>query len=123
MAQKFWKDEDKVGERIEQCKSQQKVKKGKGVICAVLGACLLCAQKEIKRSPPPEKTADVRYASLKSGNEELKSSLAFEKQRWGNMERKMCRCPLSKNEQLKKLLAATEKREEQLQEKVYKLCV
>uniref|UniRef100_A0A8B9NYL3 Uncharacterized protein n=1 Tax=Apteryx owenii TaxID=8824 RepID=A0A8B9NYL3_APTOW len=70
-AQKFWKDEDKVVERIEQCRSQQKIKKGKGkgIICAVLGACLSCAQKEYKESSPPEKVAEVAYAALRSANE------------------------------------------------------
>lgn len=49
-AQEFCKDEDKVVEQTKQCKSQQQVKegKGKGVICAVLGACLSYTQEEIK---------------------------------------------------------------------------
>jgi len=81
-AQKFWKDEDKVVERIKQCLSEQMIKgtKGKKFICAVLGACLSCVQKEIKESPPPEKIADVEYAALKSENEVLKTSLTFEKE-------------------------------------------
>ena len=46
-AQKFWKDEEKVVERIKQCQVSQNLQtgKGEGVICAVLGACLSCAQK------------------------------------------------------------------------------
>ncbi|GAB0206095.1 hypothetical protein GRJ2_003075100 [Grus japonensis] len=81
-AQKYWKDEDKVVERIELSRIEQKIKegKGKGIVCAVLGACLSCAQKEIKTSPSPEQTADVEYASLKSENEVLKTSLTFERE-------------------------------------------
>lgn len=54
-AQKFWKDEEKVVEHIEQCQAVQKLRagKGKGVICAVLGACLSCAQQEAKETLLP----------------------------------------------------------------------
>ncbi|NXO54347.1 POL5 protein, partial [Aramus guarauna] len=81
-AQKYWKDEEKVVERIELSRIEQKIKegKGKGIVCAVLGACLSCAQKEIKTSPSPEQTADAEYASLKSENEVLKTSLTFERE-------------------------------------------
>lgn len=49
-AQKFWKDEEKVMEHIEQCKNLQKskVERGKDVICAVLVACFSHASKESK---------------------------------------------------------------------------
>ncbi|XP_075604452.1 uncharacterized protein LOC142601014 [Balearica regulorum gibbericeps] len=81
-AQKYWRDEDKVVERTELCRIEQKIKegKGKGIVCAVLGACLSCAQKEIKTSPSPERIADVEYASLKSENEVLKTSLTLERE-------------------------------------------
>ena len=81
-AQKYWRDEDKVVERTELCRIEQKINegKGKGIVCAVLGACLSCAQKEIKTSPSPERIADVEYASLKSENEVLKTSLTLERE-------------------------------------------
>uniref|UniRef100_A0A8B9DS55 Uncharacterized protein n=1 Tax=Anser cygnoides TaxID=8845 RepID=A0A8B9DS55_ANSCY len=63
-AQKFWKNQEKVVECIEQCQASQKIgqRKGKGAICAVLDACLSCAQQEAKEIPV------------------LKSSLAFERE-------------------------------------------
>ncbi|KAK4824891.1 hypothetical protein QYF61_021131 [Mycteria americana] len=80
-AQKFWTDKEKVVEYIEQCQAAQKlgVKKGKGVICAVLGACLSCAQQEAKETPAPKLVSDVEYTTLKSEDEVLKSSLACER--------------------------------------------
>uniref|UniRef100_A0A8B9FBA2 Uncharacterized protein n=1 Tax=Amazona collaria TaxID=241587 RepID=A0A8B9FBA2_9PSIT len=87
-AQKFWKDEDEVVERIEQCRALYKLKvgKGKNVMCAVLGACLSCAQEEAKNAPAPNLTSDVKYAALKSENEVLKSSLAFHKETGEKLE-------------------------------------
>lgn len=81
-AQKFWKDEEKVVERIEECRVSQKLRagKGKGVICAVLGACLSCAQQEARETPAPNLISAVEYATLKSENEVLKSSLALQKE-------------------------------------------
>lgn len=76
-----WKFEERAEERIEQRRIEQQVKegKGKGIICAVLGACLSCAQKEFKESPPPARIAHVEYPALKSENKVLETSLAFEK--------------------------------------------
>ena len=81
-AQKFWKDEEKVVERIEERRVSQKLRagKGKGVICAVLGACLSCAQQEARETPAPNLISAVEYATLKSENEVLKSSLALQKE-------------------------------------------
>lgn len=80
-AQKFWKDEEKVVECIENCQGEQKFKVGKGVIFAVLRACLSCAQREVKDSPAPSKQiADVEYSTLRSENETLKASLVFERE-------------------------------------------
>lgn len=74
--------EERVEEQIEQCRSEQQVKegKGKGIICAMRGACLSCAQKEFKESPPPARIAHVEQPVLKSENKVLKTSLAFEKE-------------------------------------------
>ncbi|GAB0209719.1 hypothetical protein GRJ2_003437600 [Grus japonensis] len=121
-AQKFWKDEDKVTERIEQCRSEQKIKKGKGkgIVCAVLGACLSCAQREIKECPPPEQIADVEYASLKSENEVL----TFEKEKGEKLGTRVDALVIetqslkTENRELKMLLASAERREKQLQEKL-----
>lgn len=73
-AQKFWKGEEKVVELIEQCQAVQKLRagKGKGVICAVLGAYLSCAQQEAKEAPAPSQISAIEYATLKSENEVLK---------------------------------------------------
>ncbi|KAK4830063.1 hypothetical protein QYF61_008401 [Mycteria americana] len=81
-AEKFWKDEEKVIERIEQCQAAQRfgVKKSKRVVCAVLGACLSCAQQEAKRTPAPRLISNVEYSALESENGVLKSSLAFERE-------------------------------------------
>lgn len=50
LAQKFWKDEEKVMEHIEQFKDEQKskVERGKDLICAVLVTCFSHASKESK---------------------------------------------------------------------------
>uniref|UniRef100_A0A8B9B985 Uncharacterized protein n=1 Tax=Anser brachyrhynchus TaxID=132585 RepID=A0A8B9B985_9AVES len=81
-AQKFWKNQEKVVEIFEQFQASRKIgqRKGKGVICAVLGACLSCAQQEAKEIPVPKLISDVEYTALKSQNEVLKSSLAFERE-------------------------------------------
>ena len=81
-AQKFWKDEEKVVECIEQCQASRKIgqRKGKGAICAVLGACLSCAQQEAKETPAPKLISDAEHTALKSEIEVLKSSLAFERE-------------------------------------------
>ncbi|KAM9510009.1 uncharacterized protein ACIB01_019668 isoform 1-T2 [Guaruba guarouba] len=88
LAQKFWKDEEKVVECIEQCRALHKLKAGKGknVMCAVLGACLSCAQEEAKNAPDPNLISDVEYAALKSENEVLKSSLTFHKETGEKLE-------------------------------------
>ncbi|GAB0210355.1 hypothetical protein GRJ2_003501300 [Grus japonensis] len=125
-AQKFWEDEDKTIEWIEQRRSEQKIKKGKGkgIVCAVLGACLSCAQREIKESPPPERIADVEYASLKSENEVLKTSLTFEKEKGDKLGTRVDALMIesqslkTENRELKMLLASAERREKQLQEKL-----
>ena len=118
-AQKFWKDEDKVVERIKQCLSEQKIKntKGKKFICAVLGACLSCAQKEINESLLPEKVADVEYAALKSENEVLNTSLTFEKESRKKLETQI---NTLKGEigYLKSQLFWANKREKHLEEKL-----
>lgn len=70
-AQKFWKDEVKVVECIEQCKDEQKskVERGKDVICAVLAACFSCALKESKDTLVSKPVSDLEYTVLKSENE------------------------------------------------------
>ena len=81
-SQKFWKDEEKVVEHIEQCQASRKIgqRKGKGAICAVLGACLSCARQKAKETPAPKLISDAEHTALKSENEILKSSLAFERE-------------------------------------------
>ncbi|XP_068510595.1 uncharacterized protein [Anas acuta] len=81
-SQKFWKDEEKVVEHIEQCQASRKIgqRKGKGAICAVLGACLSCAQQEAKETPAPKLISDAEHTALKSEIEVFKSSLAFERE-------------------------------------------
>uniref|UniRef100_A0A8B9ZLZ4 Uncharacterized protein n=1 Tax=Anas zonorhyncha TaxID=75864 RepID=A0A8B9ZLZ4_9AVES len=81
-SQKFWKDEEKVVEYIEQCQASRKIgqRKGKGAICAVLGACLSCARQKAKETPAPKLISDAEHTALKSENEILKSSLAFERE-------------------------------------------
>ncbi|XP_068523233.1 uncharacterized protein [Anas acuta] len=81
-SQKFWKDEEKVVERIEQCQASRKIgqRKGKSVICAVLGACLSCARQEAKETPAPKVISDAEHTALKSEIDVLKSSLAFERE-------------------------------------------
>lgn len=62
-AQGFYKDEEGVVEHMENCQAEQRIKsgKGRGVLCAVLGACLSCGQRETEDSPPPsERIADVQ---------------------------------------------------------------
>lgn len=81
----FWKDEKKVTEHIEPFLITQKaeVGKGKGVICAVLGACVSCAQQESQESQvssPPRQIANTEFQAMESENKMLKSSLASEKQ-------------------------------------------
>uniref|UniRef100_A0A8B9J1F9 Uncharacterized protein n=1 Tax=Amazona collaria TaxID=241587 RepID=A0A8B9J1F9_9PSIT len=73
-AQKFWKDEEKVVERIEQCRALHKLKvgKGKNVMCAVLGACLSCAQEEAKNAGETLKTHNNK---LQSENRALRSQI------------------------------------------------
>lgn len=39
-----------------------------------------CVQKEIKESPPTERTVDAECAALESENEVLKTSLSFGKE-------------------------------------------
>jgi len=106
-AQRFWKDEEKVVERIKQCQVSQKLRtgKGKGVICAVLGACLSCAQKEAKEAPAPALVSTIEHAALKSENEVLKSALAFQKETGEKLET-----------QVSKLISENEKLENQLDE-------
>uniref|UniRef100_A0A493TDG4 Uncharacterized protein n=1 Tax=Anas platyrhynchos platyrhynchos TaxID=8840 RepID=A0A493TDG4_ANAPP len=81
-SQKFWKDEEKLVEYIEQCQASRKIgqRKGKGAICAVLGACLSCARQKAKETPAPKLISDAEHTALKSENEILKSSLAFERE-------------------------------------------
>ncbi|XP_071891101.1 uncharacterized protein [Anas platyrhynchos] len=81
-SQKFWKDEEKVVEHIEQCQASRKIgqRKGKGAICAVLGACLSCARQKAKETPAPKLISDVEHTALKSEIDVLKSSLAFERE-------------------------------------------
>lgn len=81
-SQKFWKDEEKVVERIEQCQASRKIgqRKGKGAIYAVLGDCLSCARQKAKETPAPKLISDAEHTALKSENEILKSSLAFERE-------------------------------------------
>ncbi|XP_068521596.1 uncharacterized protein [Anas acuta] len=81
-SQKFWKDEEKVVERIELCQASRKIgqRKGKSAICAVLGACLSCAQQETKETPAPKLISDAEHTALKSEIEVFKSSLAFERE-------------------------------------------
>lgn len=52
-------------ERIEQCQALQKIRvgKAKNVICAVLGACLSCAQEEAKNAPAPNLISAVEYTT------------------------------------------------------------
>jgi len=87
-AQKFWKDKEKVVEHIRQFQVSQKLRtgKGKGVICAVLGTCLSCAQKEAKEAPAPTLVSAIEHAALKSENEVLKSALAFQKKTGEKLE-------------------------------------
>lgn len=112
--QKFLNDDDKVIELIEECRNEEKFwkgkGKGKGIVNVVLGACLPCEEKEVKESPPPERIADVEYAALKSENEGLKTSLAFENEKQEKLG--------TENRELKMLLASAERREKQLQEKL-----
>lgn len=52
------------------------------MICAVLGACLSCAQQEFQEyqvSPPPRQITHAKFQVLESENKVLKS-LTFEKQ-------------------------------------------
>eukprot|EP00075_Anas_platyrhynchos_P014902 XP_027304155.1 uncharacterized protein LOC113841671 [Anas platyrhynchos] len=81
-SQKFWNDEEKVVERIEQCQASKNIgqRKGKGAICAVLGACLSCARQEAKETPAPKVISDAEHTALKSEIDVLKSSLAFERE-------------------------------------------
>lgn len=81
-SQKFWKDEEKVVEHIEPCQASQKIgqRKGKGAIYAVLGDCLSCARQKAKETPAPKLISDAEHTALKSENEILKSSLAFERE-------------------------------------------
>lgn len=81
-AQEFWKDEKKVMGHIEQCKDEQKSKvvRGKDVLCAVLGACFSHALKESKGTLVSKPILDPDYTVLKSENEVLKLSLAFERE-------------------------------------------
>uniref|UniRef100_A0A493T1I5 Uncharacterized protein n=1 Tax=Anas platyrhynchos platyrhynchos TaxID=8840 RepID=A0A493T1I5_ANAPP len=55
-------------------------RKGKGAICAVLEACLSCARQKAKETPAPKLISDAEHTALKSENEILKSSLAFERE-------------------------------------------
>lgn len=77
-----WRLEERVEEQIQQCRCEQHVKEGKsqGIICAMLGAYLSCAQKKFKESPPPARIAHVEHPVLKSENKMLKTSPAFEKE-------------------------------------------
>uniref|UniRef100_A0A493T0R5 Uncharacterized protein n=1 Tax=Anas platyrhynchos platyrhynchos TaxID=8840 RepID=A0A493T0R5_ANAPP len=81
-SQKFWKDEEKVVERIEQCQASRKIgqRKGKSAICAVLGACLSCARQKAKETPAPKLISDAERTALKSEIDVLKSSLTFERE-------------------------------------------
>uniref|UniRef100_A0A8B9BR63 Uncharacterized protein n=1 Tax=Anser brachyrhynchus TaxID=132585 RepID=A0A8B9BR63_9AVES len=81
-AQNFWKGGEKLVESIKQCQAAQKIRVGKvkGAICAVLGNCLSSAQQGAKETPAPKLISDVEYTALKSENEALKSSLAFERE-------------------------------------------
>uniref|UniRef100_A0A493TWN7 Uncharacterized protein n=1 Tax=Anas platyrhynchos platyrhynchos TaxID=8840 RepID=A0A493TWN7_ANAPP len=81
-SQKFWKNEEKVVERIEQCQASRKIgqRKGKGAICAVLGACLSCARQKAKEPPAPKLISDAEHTALKSEIDVLNSSLAFERE-------------------------------------------
>lgn len=69
-------------EHIGQCKDERKSKVGRGkdVICAVLGACFSHAPKECKDTLVSKQILDLNYTVLKSENEVLKSSLAFERE-------------------------------------------
>uniref|UniRef100_A0A8B9EKY0 Uncharacterized protein n=1 Tax=Anser cygnoides TaxID=8845 RepID=A0A8B9EKY0_ANSCY len=67
-AQKFWKNQEKVVESIEQCQASRKIRqrKGKSVICAVLDACLSCAQQGAKETPAPKLISCMEYTAFKS---------------------------------------------------------
>lgn len=52
----------------------------KSAICALLGACLSCAQQEAKDSLVSEQISYIEHTVLKSEIEVLKSSLAFERE-------------------------------------------
>lgn len=49
-------------------------------MCAVLGACVSCAQKAISSFQAPAGVRDEKFGVLKSENEVLKASSAFEKE-------------------------------------------
>lgn len=87
-AQTFWDDENKVTELIEQCRNEHMVKKGKGkgIVWAVLGACLSCTQREFRESLPSQRISYVRYAMLKSEEWLLKAPLTFEREDQGRLE-------------------------------------
>jgi len=100
-AQNSWKDVEKVVECVKQCQVSQKLQagKGKGVICAVLGACLSCAQKEAKEAPAPTLVSAIEHAALKSANEVPKSALAFQKETGEKLETQVSKLT-SENEKL-----------------------
>jgi len=100
-AQKFWKGKKKVVECVKQCQVSQKLRtgKGRGVICAVLGACVSCAQKEAKEAPAPALVSAVEHAALKSENEVLISALAFQKETGEKLETQVSKLT-SENEKL-----------------------
>ncbi|GAB0209414.1 insertion element IS476 uncharacterized 39.2 kDa protein-like [Grus japonensis] len=81
-------------------------------------------EREIRESPPPERIADVEYASLKSENEVWKASLTFEKEKGEKLGTRVDALMIesqslkTENRELKMLLASVERREKQLQEKL-----
>lgn len=49
-------------------------------LCGFRSLFILCSQQEAKEAPAPKQIPDIEYTALKSKNEVLKSSLAFEKE-------------------------------------------
>ncbi|PKU33777.1 hypothetical protein llap_15919 [Limosa lapponica baueri] len=79
-----------------------------------LGACLSCAQQEAKDAPAPNRISAVEYATLKSENEVLKSSLAFERETREKLGTRVDQL-LNENGPLKQLLGKVNRRLDTMQ--------
>uniref|UniRef100_A0A8C6YPD6 Uncharacterized protein n=1 Tax=Nothoprocta perdicaria TaxID=30464 RepID=A0A8C6YPD6_NOTPE len=104
-----WSDPEKVLQRMEECHAKFKDGKGKGVICAILGGCLIQAQKDYKVS----EKLKLDYQSKKLEIQHLQYELEKEKRRTQLLEQRietmLMQAPRPPNmQQIRKLITNTE---------------